>query len=81
MVIAAHDAVVPFVVRYLPEFPVWSGKLTGAAAHWTPRVAVDAAVRICPFVPTGSRAAVSAADATIKSPLASKIVAWIAEAA
>jgi hypothetical protein len=30
---AAHEAVVPLVVRYLPELPVCEGKLTGAACH------------------------------------------------
>ena len=81
VVMVAHDAVEPSVVRYFPPLPVCEGRLTGAAAHWTPYVAVDAAVRMNPSVPTASLAAVSAADATTMSPLASKIVAWIAEAA
>ena len=79
--IAAHEAVEPSVVKYLPAFPDWLGKLTGAAAQVIPLVAVEDAVRINPSVPTPRRAAVSAALATIKSPLASNIVAWIAEAA
>lgn len=79
--IAPHEAVVPFVVRYFPALPVCEGRLTGAAAQVIPFVAVDDAVRMKPSVPTPRRAAVSAAEATIKSPLASKIVAWIAEAA
>lgn len=79
--IAAHEAVEPSVVKYLPAFPDWLGKLTGAAAQVIPLVAVEDAVRINPSVPTPRRAAVSAALATIKSPLASKMVAWIAEAA
>lgn len=81
MVIAAHEAVDPSVVRYLPALPDWLGKLTGAAAQVIPFVAVEEAVRINPSVPTPSRAAVSAAEATIKSPLASKMVAWMADAA
>jgi len=27
----AHEAVVPFVVKYFPEFPVWLGKASTAA--------------------------------------------------
>lgn len=75
--IAAHEAVEPSVVKYLPALPDWLGRLTGAAAQVIPLVAVEDAVRINPSVPTPRRAAVSAAEATIKSPLASKIVAWI----
>lgn len=77
----AHDAVDPFVVRYFPPLPVWLGRLTGAAAQVTPLVAVEEAVSRYPSAPTASLAAVSAADAIIKSPLASKMVAWIALAA
>ena len=59
------------------------GSETGVAAtaQVIPLVAVEDAVRTNPSVPTARRAAVSAALATIKSPLASKIVAWMAEAA
>lgn len=77
----AHDAVDPSVVKYLPPLPVWLGRLTGAAAQVIPLVAVEEAVRRYPSAPTASLAAVSAAEATIRSPLASKIVAWIALAA
>lgn len=78
---AAHDAVDPSVVKYLPPLPVWLGRLTGAAAQVIPLVAVEEAVSRYPSAPTANLAAVSAAEPTIKSPLASKIVAWIAEAA
>ena len=33
VVIVPHDAVEPFVVKYLPPLPDWLGRLTGAAAH------------------------------------------------
>jgi hypothetical protein len=69
--IAAHDAVVPLVVRYFPELPVCDGRLTGAAAHCKPRVAVDAAVSKYPSVPIGNLAAKSGALPTTKSPFAS----------
>ena len=75
VVIVAQDALDPLVVKYLPPLPVWLGRLTGAAAQVTPLVAVDDAVSKYPSVPTASLTAVSAADATIKSPLASKMVA------
>lgn len=76
--ILAHDAVEPFVVKYFPPFPVWLGRLIGAAAQVTPRVAVDAAVNINPSVPTPSLETVSLALATIMSPLASTNVDRIA---
>jgi hypothetical protein len=69
--IAAHDAVVPLVVKYLPLLPVCDGRLTGAAAHCKPRVAVDAAVSKYPSVPIGNLAAKSGALPTTKSPFAS----------
>ena len=36
VVMVAHDAVDPLVVKYFPELPVWDGRLTGAAAQVTP---------------------------------------------
>jgi len=45
--IAAHEAVVPFVVKYFPEFPVWEGRAS-TVPHCTP-VPVD--FRYCPLVP------------------------------
>jgi hypothetical protein len=75
VVIVAQEAVDPSVVKYLPVLPVCEGRLTGAAAQVIPLVAVDDAVSKYPSVPTANLAAVSAADATIKSPLASKITA------
>ena len=44
------------------------------AAHLTPSVCAESAVSTCPLVPTASLAAVSAALAATRSPLASKIV-------
>jgi hypothetical protein len=77
---AAHDAVEPSVVKYFPPLPPWLGRLTGAGAHATPGVAVDVAVRRYPSVPTGSRATVSSAVPTSRSPLALIRVPDIAEA-
>jgi hypothetical protein len=79
VVMVAQEAVDPSVVKYLPVLPDCEGRLTGAAAQVTPLVAVDDAVRRYPSVPTARRATVSAADATIKSPLASAMVARIAD--
>jgi hypothetical protein len=45
VVMVAHDAVDPSVVKYFPELPLWDGRLTGAAAQVIPLVAVDDAVR------------------------------------
>ena len=75
VVIVDQEAVDPSVVKNFPELLVWDGRLTGAAAQVIPLVAVDAAVSKYPSVPTANLAAVSAADATIKSPLASNITA------
>ena len=75
VVIVPHVAEVPSVVKYFPPFPVCDGRLTGAAARVIPAAAVDAAVSKYPSTPTASLAAVSAAEATIKSPLASNKVA------
>ena len=66
-----QEAVEPSVVKYFPELPVCEGRLIGAAAHSTPFVAPELAVRIYPFVPTPSFAGVLSAEATIISPLAS----------
>ena len=71
--IVAHDAVLPSVVKYFPEFPVCDGRLIGAAAHSTPLVAEELAVKIYPFVPTASLATVLSAEATRISPFASKV--------
>jgi hypothetical protein len=81
VVIVDQDAVDPSVVKNLPELLVCDGRLTGAAAQVIPFAAVDAAVSKYPSTPTASLAAVSAADATIKSPLASNRTACIALAA
>jgi hypothetical protein len=72
---AAHDAVLPSVVKYLPPLPVCEGKLTGAIAQVIPLVAVDEAVRRYPSMPTANLAKVSAALATNRSPFASAILA------
>ena len=76
----AHDALVPLVVKYLPELPVCEGRAS-TVDQASPLAVVESALRYCPLVPTATRTAVSAAEAAIKSPLASKIVAWIALAA
>ena len=75
----AQDAVVASVVRNLPALPVWSGRLTGAAAHLIPVAVAESAVSKYPFVPRGSWSNVSAPVPTSKSPLASN--AWSRTAA
>lgn len=76
----AHDAVDPLVVKYLPPLPVWLGRAS-TVDQTSPLAVVESAFKYWPLVPTARRIAVSAALAAIKSPFASKITAWIAEAA
>jgi hypothetical protein len=72
--IAAHEAVVPFVVRYFPEFPVWEGNPDGAAAQASPVAAALDTVRTYPSVDaTVKIAGVSLALAESISPLALKV--------
>jgi hypothetical protein len=70
---AIVETVVPEVITVVPI--VGARYPEGATAQAIPLVAVLEAVRIYPSVPTGSLAAVSAALPTIKSPLASMMLA------
>lgn len=74
----AHDALVPLVVKYLPELPVWEGRAS-TVDQASPLAVLESALRYCPLVPTATLTTVSAALAAIRSPLASTIVAKIAD--
>lgn len=75
--ILAHDAVEPFVVKYLPELPVCEGRAS-TVDQASPLAVLESALRYCPLVPTATLTTVSAALAAIRSPFASTIVDKIA---
>jgi hypothetical protein len=65
-----QDVAVPFVVKNLPEFPVWLGS-GSYADHFKPVAVLESAIRTCPLEPTVNLPGVSAEVAAIMSPLAS----------
>ena len=74
-----QEVVEPFVVKYLPEFPVWLGS-GSYADHFKPVAVLESATRTVPLEPTVNLPTVSAAVPAIKSPLASITVLGIAVA-